>query len=735
MRPPIAACSESEEGAVIEGRGDGGSEGRIRLGMVGGGQGAFIGAVHRIAARLDDQYSLVAGALSSDSGRAIASALELGLARERAYDSFEAMATAEAARKDGIEAVAIVTPNHLHAPIATAFLEAGVHVICDKPLATTVREAQALVRLAKERARIFAVTYNYTGYPMVRQARAMIAAGELGEIRLVQAEYVQDWLTEPLEATGQKQAAWRTDPAQAGAGGALGDIGTHAYHLACFVTGLTLDALCADLTAFVTGRRLDDDAQMLLRFQGGARGMLWASQVAPGNENGLALRVYGTKGGLEWSQEQPNHLWFTPFGEPKRLITRGGAGAGEAAARVSRVPPGHPEGYLEGFANLYRSAYDAMILRAEGKAFEKTNTIYPNVNDGVEGMYFIQQCVASSKQNGAWLPLAHTEAPTAGSVILAGVLLITYVPWLTLGLLQLFGVAFGVFALLRPWGRWVAATGGALALSAAIADRTRARMLCLLMDGRAYTATELSAAVEVAPSTASAHLAKLLEQQLIACVKQGRYRYFRLAGQPVAAALEGLMALAGVPRQSVKSRTPTSLQYARTCYDHMAGRLGVRISDGLQQQGHVVLGEDSGIVTAHGRRFLEEFSKPQTNKDVNDIMRDFKAVACPAPGEAESERADVIRHYTNFVMHSYDIGTANDQVTFGGTCYGPLSGDACIAVPVRWNSTDLRTGRTDPTRGIDHLTGAYSSADSRWWLCSSRYEHLGTIAHSFYSSK
>jgi len=386
---------------VIEGRSPASADGRIRLGMVGGGQGAFIGAVHRIAARLDDQYVLVAGALSSEPRRAIASALELGLHRDRAYHDFAAMAAGEAARADGVEAVAIVTPNHLHAPAASALLRAGIHVICDKPLATTVAEARDLVRLTKETGKVFAVTYNYSGYPMARQARAMVAAGELGDIRVVQVEYAQDWLTERLEATGQKQAAWRTDPAQAGAGGALGDIGTHAYHLACFVTGLTLESVCADLTTFVQGRRLDDNAQMLLRFEGGARGMLWASQVAPGNENGLKLRVFGSKGGLEWHQENPNELRYAPFGQPPRRLTRAGPGAGTAAARVTRIPAGHPEGYLEGFATIYTEVAHAIRAARQGKPPDG-EVLFPTVEDGLHGVEFIAAAVKSSANGGAW---------------------------------------------------------------------------------------------------------------------------------------------------------------------------------------------------------------------------------------------------------------------------------------------------------------------------------------------
>jgi predicted dehydrogenase len=386
---------------AIDASNETGHRGRIRLGMVGGGQGAFIGAVHRIAARIDDQFELVAGALASDPVRAKASAQELGIADDRAYGSFEEMAKAEAARADGIEAVSIVTPNHMHHPVAKAFLGAGIHVICDKPLTISVTEAEELVALVRTTGRVFVVTHNYTGYPMVRQARAMVANGDLGEVRLVQAEYLQDWLTERLEASGQKQAAWRTDPARSGAGGCIGDIGTHAYNLACFVTGLELDELFAQMSTFVEGRRLDDDVQILLRWKGGARGMLWASQVAVGNENGLTLRVYGSKGGLEWAQENPNLLWFTPYGQPKRLVTRGGAGASSQAARVTRVPSGHPEGYLEGFATIYAEA--ARAIRA-ARAGEKPDpeVIFPTVEDGLAGVKFIDAAVRSSAM-GAWL--------------------------------------------------------------------------------------------------------------------------------------------------------------------------------------------------------------------------------------------------------------------------------------------------------------------------------------------
>ena len=386
---------------AIEGRSDAASR-RIRLGMVGGGQGAFIGAVHRLAARMDDQYEFVAGALSSTAEKSKASGEELGLAPDRIYADYKSMAAAEAKRADGIEAVSIVTPNHMHFPAAKAFLEAGINVICDKPLTTTAAEAEELARLVAKTNLVFAVTYNYSGYPMIRQAREMVKAGELGELRLVHGEYPQDWLTTAVEATGQKQAAWRTDPARSGAGGCVGDIGTHTYQLACYVSGLELDSLLAELTSFGAGRKLDDDAQIMLRFKGGAKGGIWASQVAVGHENGLKLRVYGTKGGLEWVQADPNYLWFTPYGEPKRLITRGGSGSGPAAARMTRVPSGHPEGYLEGFANIYTEAARAIRARRDGKP-EDSAVTFPGVHDGLKGVQFIEACVKSSAAGGTWV--------------------------------------------------------------------------------------------------------------------------------------------------------------------------------------------------------------------------------------------------------------------------------------------------------------------------------------------
>jgi predicted dehydrogenase len=378
---------------------------RLRLGMVGGGRGAFIGGVHRMAARLDDRYELVAGALSSDPARAHASAADLHIAPERSYAGFAEMAKKEAARPDGIDVVAVVTPNHLHFAPAKAFLDAGINVICDKPLTHRLEDALALQALVAKTGLVFGVTHTYTGYPMVRQAREMVVAGELGEIRVVQVEYAQDWLTTRAEDSGNKQAEWRVDPARSGAAGAVGDIGTHAFNLAEFVAGGEVESLAAELTSFVVGRRLDDNAAMLLRFADGARGALWASQVAPGNENALRLRVYGSKAGLEWAQEQPNTLLLTPFGEPPRLIRRAGAGASAVAAHASRVPAGHPEGYLEAFAQLYRDLAEQIVAQKAGRQPDPASLLVPGIEAGVRGMRFITAAVASSHANAGWTKL------------------------------------------------------------------------------------------------------------------------------------------------------------------------------------------------------------------------------------------------------------------------------------------------------------------------------------------
>jgi len=374
---------------------------RIRLGMVGGGRDAFIGGVHRIAARMDDHYELVAGAFASTAEKSLASAQDFGVPEDRAYASYRDMAIQEARLKDGIEVVSIVTPNHLHYAVASEFLKHGIHVICDKPLTSTLADAKKLVKLAEESDALFMLTHNYTAYPMIRQARSMLQAGELGDVRVVQVEYAQDWLATRLESTGQKQADWRTDPERSGLGGCIGDIGTHAYNLAGFVTGLQLESLCADIHTFVDGRELDDNAHVMLRYVGGARGLLWSSQVAVGSENSLRLRIYGSEGGIEWSQEDPNYLWFTPLGEPKRLLTRGGNGAMDAANAVTRIPAGHPEGYLEGFASLYTEAARCIIEKRQGRV--PADCLYPTVQDGLSGMAFVTAVVNSSRKGGAWV--------------------------------------------------------------------------------------------------------------------------------------------------------------------------------------------------------------------------------------------------------------------------------------------------------------------------------------------
>ncbi|WP_270732675.1 Gfo/Idh/MocA family protein [Shimia sp. Alg240-R146] len=375
----------------------------IRLGMVGGGNDAFIGAVHRIAARIDGQFDLVAGALSSTPEKAQASGAALGLDPARTYDDFKAMAIREARLKDGIEAVAIVTPNHVHYPAAREFLKRGIHVICDKPLTSNLPDARKLAKAVDSSDALFILTHNYTGYPLMRQARQMVADGALGDIRVVQVEYPQDWLTKAQDGDN-KQAAWRTDPARSGAGGSTGDIGTHAFNLACFVSGLTPEALSADLQSFVPGRQVDDNAHVMLRFQGGARGMLWCSQVAPGNENALKLRVYGSKGGIEWAQENPNQMLFTEFGKPTQILTRAGSGMGAAFENLTRTPGGHPEGYLEAFANLYAQTADVIRAHTPGASLPSDPPL-PGISDGLAGVQFVDACVSSSRKNAGWVSL------------------------------------------------------------------------------------------------------------------------------------------------------------------------------------------------------------------------------------------------------------------------------------------------------------------------------------------
>jgi predicted dehydrogenase len=379
---------------------------RLRLGIVGGGSGAFIGAVHAMAARLDGRFDLVAGCLSSDPERARRAAADWLLPADRAYGSYEEMAAAEAARADGIDAVAVTTPNDSHHAVCRTFLERGIDVICDKPLTTRHEDALDLVRRVEASGLVFVVTHAFSAYPMVRQARDMVAAGGLGRLRLVHVEYLQDWLATPLEATGNKQAGWRTDPARSGPGGCIADIGTHAFHLARFVTGLEVEAIRAELHTFVPGRRLDDNAHVGLRFADGVHGTLIASQVAPGNECGLRVRVYGEKAGLAWRQEHPNQLQLTPLGEPVRTLSRGEPGLSSGSQRVTRVPRGHPEGYLEAFANLYAEAAVAIEARRDGRALEPGTVRYPTVVDGAIGVAFIETAVESSRRGGVWLDLA-----------------------------------------------------------------------------------------------------------------------------------------------------------------------------------------------------------------------------------------------------------------------------------------------------------------------------------------
>lgn len=375
------------------------------MGMVGGGKDAFIGAVHRMAASLDNQIELVCGAFSSDPERSALSGAELLLPAERCYPDYQAMMKAEAGLPEGerMDFVAIVTPNHLHQPVALSALEHGFHVVSDKPMTRTVEEAVELVRAVEQSGLLFGLTHNYTGYPMVKEARARVRRGDLGAVRKIVVEYPQGWLADRLEVTGQKQADWRTDPARAGASCCMGDIGTHAENLAEYITGLRIQHLCADLTTFVGGRPLDDDGSVLLRFEGGARGVLYASQVSIDEENALAIRVYGERGGLEWRQEEPNTLIAKHADRAREILRTGGQGLSEAATRATRLPAGHPEGFLEAFANLYREFADGLHRRRRGEDVGELDV--PTVLDGLRGMQFIQAVVDSSQSESKWWPM------------------------------------------------------------------------------------------------------------------------------------------------------------------------------------------------------------------------------------------------------------------------------------------------------------------------------------------
>ena len=379
---------------------------KLRFGMVGGGRGAFIGAVHRIAAQMDGQAELVAGAFSSDPQRSRDSAADLFVPAERAYGSYRDMAVAEAARpsSERLDFVVIVTPNDQHFPAATLFLEHGFNVVCDKPVTLTLAEARALRETVVRSGKVFALTHNYTGNAMVKQARALVRGGALGTLRKVVVEYSQGWLASDIESGGHKQASWRTDPARSGAAGCMGDIGTHAENLARYVTGLRITELCADLTTFVPGRRLDDDGNLLLRFEGGARGVLHSSQIAIGEENKLSLRVYGSEASLEWQQEHPNELVVKYPDRPREILRRGNGYVGEAAQHVTRIPAGHPEGYLEAFANLYREAFRAIAAEVAGGPLPDDLDL-PGIDDGVAGMAFIEAAVTSARQGAVWVPI------------------------------------------------------------------------------------------------------------------------------------------------------------------------------------------------------------------------------------------------------------------------------------------------------------------------------------------
>mgnify|MGYP001428364647 FL=1 len=375
---------------------------KIRIGMVGGGRDAFIGGVHRIALRLDGYYELVAGSFSSNFNNSKETGSNLGLDKDRIYETYQEMAEKESNRVDGIDVVSIVTPNHLHVPVAKIFADKGINIICDKPLAMSSAEAIELKKIIESKKIIFALTHNYTGYPMVRHAKHLIQRGDLGTIRVIQAEYPQDWLTKKAEDSGLKQAEWRTDPNRSGGGGCIGDIGTHAFNLIRFISELEVDELSADIHTFVKGRLLDDNAQIMLRFKGDAKGAIWSSQVAVGNENSLQIRVYGEKAGIEWKQEDPNYLYYTKFGQPTQRITRGSESASKEANDSSRIPPGHPEGYLEGFANIYSDVSKELYSKINNQKYDNSKDCYPTIHDGIEGMRFIEKVLESNKNNSKW---------------------------------------------------------------------------------------------------------------------------------------------------------------------------------------------------------------------------------------------------------------------------------------------------------------------------------------------
>ncbi len=385
---------------------------KLRYGMVGGGPGAFIGAVHRMAAALDGKMEIVAGVFSSDPEKSRQMGEMLHLDSTRVYGSYEEMAECEATLPEGerIDFVVIVTPNYLHYPVARTFIERGFHVVCDKPLTTTLEDAEALCRLVARHHVLFALTHNYSGYPMVKEARERVQRGDLGVIRKVVVEYSQGWLATPLERTGHRQAAWRTDPQRAGAG-ALGDIGSHAEHLARYITGLTMERLYADVHTFIPGRQVEDDAQLFLRYANGARGLLVASQIAVGEENNLNIRIYGERASLAWYQEEPNALYVRPLEGPEKVLRRGNAYLGAAAQAATRLPPGHPEGFIEAFANIYRNFGKALRARLSGEPPPPEALDFPTVQDGARGVHFILKALESGRTD-RWVDMNY-EPPNA----------------------------------------------------------------------------------------------------------------------------------------------------------------------------------------------------------------------------------------------------------------------------------------------------------------------------------
>jgi len=387
---------------------------KLRMALVGGGQGSFIGRVHCTAAVLDNRAALVAGALSSDPARAKASAPDYDIPANRAYGSYQELIESELnlPADERIDFISIATPNFTHFEIAKAAVEAGFNVICDKPMTFDLAQAEELATTVDQSNVVFAVSHNYTGYPLVRQAREMILNGELGEIQAVRSNYIQGWLRTRLETDEQKQAAWRTDPAKSGAAGCFGDIATHAYNLGRYMTGLLPAEISCHLKTFEEGRQLDDYGTAIIRYDNGGLGTVTASQISHGRENDLSIEIDGTLGAIQWRQEEPNQLVVRANGQPLKIYTRdpNAPFMNEAGASACRLPSGHPEAFFEAFANVYRSAFDTMIDRAMDREYERRDTVFPNVHDGVEGMYFIQQCVASSAENGAWLPLKHERA-------------------------------------------------------------------------------------------------------------------------------------------------------------------------------------------------------------------------------------------------------------------------------------------------------------------------------------